>query len=69
MDSRGATGQSRQQGAIVRHQQADAFEPGQHVDQQAARVAIEMVGRLIEEQYVGRGGEGGTDLPASAFAG
>jgi hypothetical protein len=53
--------------AVVADDEAEPAEPDERLDQQVPGDTVEVVGRLVEEQHVGLGGERGRDLPALAL--
>src|SRR5262249_35162467 len=57
-----------QQGAIVRDDYPDSTEAKQRRKQQLAGVGVEMIGRLVQNQYRGLRGKRGSDLPSLALA-
>ncbi len=57
-----------QQGAIMAHEQADAGELGERANEQAARVGVDVVARLVEGEHGGFAPEGDRDLGAFALA-
>src|SRR5262245_62809180 len=69
LEAEGAAGERVQQRAVVRHDDADAVEETERLDQQVARRRVEVVGRLVEQEHPGLGGERRPDLPSLALAG
>jgi hypothetical protein len=68
LDPHGPPRQLVEQRAIVGDEEPDPFEAAERADQRGARGAVQVVGRLVEEEHVGPRGQGGAELPALALA-
>jgi hypothetical protein len=64
-----ARGERLEQRAVVRHDHAQPAKPPERVEEQGARVPVDVVRRLVEQEHVGAGGERRPELPPLALAG
>src|SRR5262249_29124231 len=68
VDPQRALGELAEELAVVGDAEADAGQARERRVQQAPRLAVEVVGRLIEHEHVRLGRERGADLPALPLA-
>src|SRR5262245_56936055 len=57
-----------QQCAIVRYHDTDAAKAEQRLDQYLARLGVQMISRLVEDEHRRFGSQRGADLPSLALA-